>query len=259
MPPSPEAPPSSCPPVSVIIPLFNVVPYLDATIASLRAQQWPNLEIIAVDDGSTDGSAELFQSLCPEARLVRQANAGPSAARNAALALATAPYVAFLDGDDLWPPGKLARQVARLEDDPTLMATMGFITYFMDVDAGREWGRSLFLFLLGGMVARRHLFTASPGLVGNFDERNHPFFGEDTNWFLRAWESGQEMEIRSETEIYYRRRAGSLTADPEDSKRSFHGLILGSLRRRRGPNGEVRRFPDCIRLPAGLASPYSRR
>lgn len=258
----PERPPPAVPPapagsaatprVSVVMPLHNIRPYLAEAVASLRAQAWPDLEVIGVDDESTDGSAELFAELCPEARLVRQSNQGPALARNVGLAHATGDFIAFLDGDDLWPAGKLARQVGRLQADPSLEASLGFIHMFTDNPAGREWGRPHFLFLLGGMVARRGLFSLAEGGVGGFDAARFPYRGEDTDWFFRAWESGRAIEIREETEILYRRRPGSLTASSDDTKRSFPSLLMTSLRRRRRPDGSTRPLPTTLRLPAHL-------
>lgn len=242
------------PRVSVVIPLFNARPFLAETVASIRAQAWPDLEILVVDDGSADGSPEHFAELCPEAILYRQANRGPSVARNFALERATGKYVTFLDSDDLWPPGKLARQVARLEFEPDLQATLGFVQRFSDEGSFapdgrpvRAWGQSMFLFLLGGMVCRREFL--GPDAVGGFDAARFPFMGEDTDWFFRAWESGRQMEIREETEIYYRRRAGSLTENVDETLRSFPGLVLTSLKRRRGPDGRSRPLPNTLRMP----------
>jgi glycosyltransferase involved in cell wall biosynthesis len=258
--PAPSAP---APRVSVVMPLFNARPYLAETIASLRAQAWPDLELLVIDDGSTDGSFEAMAELCPEAVLWRQANQGPSVARNAGIARATGKYLTFLDADDLWPEGKLARQVARLEAEPELEATLGYIRLFTDEASAagggagggaltRAWGRPFFLFLLGGMVCRRELML--PGGVGGFDAERFPFRGEDTDWFFRAWESGRKMEIREEAELHYRRRPGSLTENSDDTKRSFPGLVMTSLRRRRGPDGRTRPLPDSLRLPKHIAT-----
>ena len=239
------------PRVSVIIPLYNTRDYLKETMQSLHAQAWENLEVIAVDDGSSDDSAELFSQLCPQGILFRQKNQGPSMARNLALQAATGDYIAFLDGDDLWPEGKLARQVQRLENDAQLEATLGFVRLFTDDPvAGRQWGTPFFLFLLGGMLARRALFL--PNSVGSFDATRFPFMGEDTDWFLRAWESGRIMDIVEEPTIFYRRRSGSLTHNPADTKRSFAGLVMTSLARRRSGGGPARPLPATLRIPALL-------
>ena len=241
----------SQPRVSVIIPLYNTRDYLAETLQSLHAQAWENLEVIAVDDGSSDDSAELFLQLCPRGILFRQKNQGPSIARNTALHAAPGDYIAFLDGDDLWPEGKLARQVQRLEEDAQLEATLGFIRLFTDDPAvGRQWGTPFFLFLLGGMLARRSMFA--PTGVGVFDAVKFPYMGEDTDWFLRAWESGRVMDIVEEPTIFYRRRSGSLTHNSSDTKRSFAGLIMTSLARRRSGGGPARPLPATLRIPALL-------
>lgn len=265
---SPPAPPPA-PRVSVVMPLFNARPYLAETLASVRAQAWPDLELLVIDDGSTDGSYEAMAELCPEAVLWRQTNQGPSVARNAGLARATGKYLAFIDADDLWPEGKLARQVARLEAEPELQATLGYIRLFTDetppstgaaraglqIDAPptRSWGRPFFLFLLGGMVCRRELMLPGVG-VGNFDAERFPYRGEDTDWFFRAWESGRSMEILENAELHYRRHPGSLTENADDTKRSFPGLVMTSLRRRRRPDGSTRPLPDSLRLPRHIAA-----
>ena len=96
--------------VSTIIPVFNGARYLGEAIESVMVQTHPALDVIVVDDGSTDGSAAVAQSFGDRVFTVRQQNLGQAAALNAGLALATGEYVAFLDADDLWEPEKAARQ-----------------------------------------------------------------------------------------------------------------------------------------------------
>jgi glycosyltransferase involved in cell wall biosynthesis len=110
--------PLPSPLVSVVIPAFNAADSLSLTLDSVLAQTFRDLEVIVVDDGSTDRTYAVAQEAAlrdPRIRLVHQANAGVGAARNAALRLARGRYIAPLDADDLWSPHKLERQVARLE------------------------------------------------------------------------------------------------------------------------------------------------
>ena len=106
---------SACPDlVSVIVPAFNAVRTIDETLASARAQTYAALEIIVVDDGSTDGTVGVVQAHLnadPRVRLIRQSNQGVAAARNAGIAAATGALVATLDADDLWLPEKIRMQV----------------------------------------------------------------------------------------------------------------------------------------------------
>ncbi len=106
------------PSISVVIPCYNAERYISATIESVLAQDWPDLEIIVVDDGSKDGSVELVRQRYPAVRMVPQANGGVASARNRGLALAKNDLVALVDADDIWLPGKLAAQVARMQAVP---------------------------------------------------------------------------------------------------------------------------------------------
>src|SRR2546422_11221830 len=104
--------------VSVVIPVYNGEQYLADAIQSVRDQTYQNFEVIVVDDGSTDGSAEVAQRFGEAIRYVHQANGGVCKARNTGIAAAQGGYVAFLDQDDLWLPDKLATQVAYLDSHP---------------------------------------------------------------------------------------------------------------------------------------------
>jgi glycosyltransferase involved in cell wall biosynthesis len=104
--------------VSVIIPVFNGEKFLPDSLRSIFDQDYPNVEVIAVDDGSTDGSLQILERYRERITTLRQANAGPAAARNLGLRCARGEFIAFLDADDLWHPAKLRLQVAEFRRRP---------------------------------------------------------------------------------------------------------------------------------------------
>jgi glycosyltransferase involved in cell wall biosynthesis len=170
-------------PVAVVVPSYNYARFVGRAIRSAVEQTHPPVEVVVVDDGSTDGTDEVVRSFGPPVRLLSQANRGVSAARNAGVAATTAPLVAFLDADDAWLPRKLAAQAAMLEDDPGL----GLV--HCGVERVDEEGNLLSTQRegLAGSVAEDLLLLRDPGIpaggsgalvprlvleaVGGFDER----------------------------------------------------------------------------------------
>jgi len=112
--------------ISVIIPAYNVAPFLREAVHSALAQTFPDIEVIVVDDGSTDGTADKLSDIGdPRLRVLREDHAGSAAARNAGLRLASGEFVAFLDADDRWAPQNLERQLAFLMSHPEVDITFG--------------------------------------------------------------------------------------------------------------------------------------
>ncbi|MFZ4406241.1 MAG: glycosyltransferase family A protein, partial [Paracraurococcus sp.] len=127
------------PECSVVIPARNAAPWLEATIASIGTEA--AVEILVVDDGSTDGTAAILARLAAaDPRIVPLAGPrrGAAAARNAALAAAAAPLIAFLDADDRWRPGKLSAQLALHAAHPGL--GFSFTDYRHVTEAGEDRG-----------------------------------------------------------------------------------------------------------------------
>jgi glycosyltransferase involved in cell wall biosynthesis len=119
------------PRLSVVIPTRDCLAYLPAALASIRAQAIADLQIVVVDDGSTDGTAAylLAQSAAdPALTVLTRGGGGVAAARNAGMAAATAPIIGFLDADDVWRPGTVADRLAAHEADP------GLVLSFADYD-----------------------------------------------------------------------------------------------------------------------------
>lgn len=108
------------PSVSVIIPTYNRAQFISQTIDSVLAQTFTDYEIIVVDDGSTDETAQILAGYGNQLRLFSQANSGPSAARNLGLQVAQGEFVGFLDADDLWYPEMLATTVSHLCTNPQI-------------------------------------------------------------------------------------------------------------------------------------------
>ncbi len=121
--------------VTVIVPCYNQGRYLSEALRTLQSQSLQEWECVVVDDGSTDDSAEIMNRLAADEtrmRLVRQENAGPSAARNRGIKEARGRYVQFLDADDLLEPEKLRVHVGELEHNPTDSIVYGDVRYFTD-------------------------------------------------------------------------------------------------------------------------------
>lgn len=106
------------PRISIVVPCHNAERFVSATLRSVLAQQGFDLDVIVVDDGSTDGSADLVAKAFPSVTLLRQPNQGVAAARNAGIAQARHDWVAFVDADDIWLPGKLRAQWTALQSAP---------------------------------------------------------------------------------------------------------------------------------------------
>lgn len=106
------------PRLSVVIPCYNAAPYICATIASVLAQGQPDTDIIVVDDGSADDSVARVRAAYPAVRVIKQENQGVAAARNNGVRAARGEWIAFIDADDIWLPGKIAAQFDQLAGVP---------------------------------------------------------------------------------------------------------------------------------------------
>lgn len=114
---SPEVP-AATGKVSIVIPAYNARDYIAACLRSIEKQTYKNVEVIVVDDGSTDGTSDLIKQSFSQVRLFRTGNKGPAAARNLGIAQVTGEFVAFIDTDDQWRVEKLAKQVRYLKEHP---------------------------------------------------------------------------------------------------------------------------------------------
>lgn len=223
--------------VSVVIPAFNSSDYLAETLKSVSGQTWPNREIIVVDDGSTDGTAQVAQR--SDVAYFYQKNQGPPAARNRGIRACRGDFIAFLDSDDVWLPEKTQRQVELLQSNPRL----GFVLCRMRtrLAPGTEWPGTLQrdyyeqnppAWVPSGMIARREVFD----VVGEF----HTGFptGDDSDWFFRATDLGIEHEVLDEVLLEKTVRPGSVTSYVDDSQRSLLRQLRQSVQRKRAKADE---------------------
>lgn len=191
------------PRVSVVVPVFNAERTASHAIDSVLNQSCLDYELIAVDDGSTDHSADVLARYDGRLRVIRQRNRGPSAARNAGVRGSTAEYLAFLDADDWWRPQMLARMVEQLDRDPACV--LAYCDLVMADSEGREYrtlvgGSSdapslndmlekLWPILPSGALIRRSAYER----VGGFPEQLTAF--EDVYLWLLLREQGHFRHV----------------------------------------------------------------
>ncbi|MHC5141971.1 MAG: glycosyltransferase family 2 protein, partial [Planctomycetota bacterium] len=126
--------------ISVVIPAYNAEKHIARAIESVLAQTRPADEVIVIDDGSSDATAEVVRSFGDKVIFIQQENAGASVARNAGIEAATSDWIAFLDADDEWLPNKLQLQVEHFKRNPDLLWATG---NYVNCQCGRDSNQCL--------------------------------------------------------------------------------------------------------------------
>ena len=224
------------PAISVIVPARDLRLFIGEALASIQAQSRLVHEILVIDDGSRDGTAELVREMATRdsrLRLLSGEGRGAAAARNLGLRAASGDIIAFLDGDDIWPRDKIARQMERLtaNDRPDIVS--GLVQRFRAFDTAASGpadatGPALPMASLAACLFRREAFAR----IGPLDETL--LWSDDHDFMLRAREAGLRIVIMRQIALYYRRRAGSLSQDAR-APRDFQllDIVHRSLKRRR--------------------------
>lgn len=222
--------------VSIIIPVFNAEKYLGETINAVLAQTWQNIEIIIVNDGSTDNSKSIINSFTEaEIILIDQTNQGVSAAKQAGLCIAKGAFIQYLDADDLLHPTKIEKQVIALLDNPDKIAICKTTHFFDNIDNNipdddhffREYLNDPLNFLIklyggfdlvGGMI-QPNAFLTPAGIIkkaGPWNTSISPCTDEDGEYFCRIILHSKGIVYQPETLNFYRKTR---------SKKSLSGVI----------------------------------
>lgn len=214
------------PTFSIIIPVYNASAYIEQSLTSVFAQSYGDFEVIVVDDGSTDDTVDRVNKFShhQSLRYVYQTNAGPAAARNTGLQLATGELIAFLDADDLWHPGKLAAHFERMQTNAKIGLSFNWFEVFYDlpeVERLMPWFAPPTKSTLHwqDFLIRNWTGTSSTVVIRadclkggrGFDPRFRT--GEDYQLWLEIAQNGWEVSFIPDALTIYRKRPSSLTVD----------------------------------------------
>jgi glycosyltransferase involved in cell wall biosynthesis len=212
---------------SVVIPAFNATATIGEAIASAVAQTALPAEILVVDDGSTDATAALAAQAHPLVRVIVQSNTGCGGATTNGMAESRHAIIATLDADDVWLPDKMARQLARFLEDPTVDGVFSNLELFgKDTMAGQVqagWCRST-------MAVQRHVFDRLGPIIDPPGDR-----GDMVDWLSRARDAGFRLDLLTEVLVRRRVSPGSLSygRDPVKDRGYLHVVRERILRKRR--------------------------
>ena len=220
--------------VTVIVPVYNGERYFAFALKSIFGQDYRPLEIIVVDDGSVDGSADIAKSF-PEIRYIHQSNQGVAVARNTGLDAARGQFVAFLDQDDLWMPNKLSRQIDYLLKYPQVdcVVTKGRLFLEPGIEAPSWLKKNLLLedhatYVPSALVVRRTAFEK----VGRFDPAYS--MGSDMDWFFRAENCSISIAVLPETLVHRRIHEGNHSYQAQLACSEMLKIVKTSIDHRRG-------------------------
>jgi glycosyltransferase involved in cell wall biosynthesis len=226
----------TAPLVSCIVAVCNGEPYLGEAIDSVLAQTWPAWELIVVDDGSTDASAAIAAAYGDRLQLIRQANAGVSAARNVGVARSRGELITFLDADDRLHPDKFALQVARFQQDDSLQFcdchASNFLSPELDVERLRREHRrrdTLDAIDHGNIntwMLRRSLFDAAGGFTAGMR------FSEDVDLRLRCVDLGARSATLADVLVERRLHDRNVTnGEEQEQQAALAGVMKAHLDR----------------------------
>ena len=210
---------------SVVIPAFNAVDTIEETIGSVLAQTVQPREIIVVDDGSTDGTADAARKLSGMVRIMRQENGGVGSATTAGFAAVETPLTATLDADDLWLPHKIASQMERLDLEAECDGVFSFWRTFgegqKDGNIGPGWSRTTML-----------IRTKSALLVGPVIDPAGAR-GDMIDWIARAREMTLRLDMIEEVLALRRIRPGSLSYGRDRARDRGYAMVAWLALQRR--------------------------
>ncbi len=210
--------------VSIITPAYKAEKVVGETIRSVQAQSYPHWEMLVVEDGSPDATAEVvagFAAADPRVRLIRQANAGPAMARQKALDHARGRWIAFLDSDDLWLPDKLQRQLAFMERERATFTFTAFrriqadgsgLGHLIDVPPRMTYRR-----LLGNTAIATSTVLIDRAATGDF--RMTKTYYDDFVLWLGLLKKGHVAHGLNEDLMRYRVMGGSVSRNKSKSAR----------------------------------------
>lgn len=262
--------------LSVVVPSYNTARFVRESVRSILEQSVSDLEVIVVDDGSTDDGLAVIASLNdPRLTCVRQPNSGLAAARNTGIALARAPTIGFCDADDVWYPRKAERHLAVMDADQRLGLTFSFSEYLYE--DGRPTGQLLITRChepsARDLIRRNHVGNGSTPVVHKDVFRLAGLFDETLGscedfemWVRSAACTSWKLRLLPEVLTGYRIRPGSMTTSYESFLRG-HRLALERVRlyvpafTEREAN---RSYAECLRIASRKAFangqvPLSRR
>jgi glycosyltransferase involved in cell wall biosynthesis len=218
--------------ISCIIPIFNAENFLVESLESILSQQWPLYEVIAVNDGSTDRSAEMLKKYANVITIIEQRRHGIAAARNTGLRHASGDVIAFQDADDVWPQSRLKSLAQSLNVDPHVDCVAGLVQIRDERPVKPRFKEDLRtshrLFLLGSLLIRRSVFDR----VGPFNEKLKVV--EDTEFIMRARQRGVLFRLIDIVSLIYRLHADNISKDVDMiQSNTLDALHVISLNRRR--------------------------
>jgi len=223
------------PSISVIIPVHNGQRYLGEAIDSVLSQGDYSLDVLVVDDGSSDDSAKIAKSFGPAVRYHYQSQKGAAQARNTGLALTEGRLIAFLDADDIWMANKLTAQLAALTKHTNLDMVFGHTEQFVSPELDDEGRRTLRCptepmpaYIPSAMLVRRDSFNVVGPFSSDFD------IGEFVDWYARAMDA--DLSSLMLPEVLLRRRihrTNQGVTKRESYQAEYMRILRKSLQRRR--------------------------
>jgi len=250
------------PVLSIVIPSYNVAPYIEAAIVSALDQSFTDLEVIIVNDGSTDDTPEVIERVAavrrdPRLKVVHRANGGLAAARNTGIETATGAYIGFLDSDDIWHTSKAEKHLRRMRADPSIGISFSHSAYLSE--DGQPTGGYLFAEKmtpsLHDMIRRNHVGNGSTPIVRRDCLERAGLFREELKscedyemWCRILWSTDYRAEAIAEPLTFYRLRDSSLSFNFE---KFTHNADLAMLALR----GSMKNVPDRV-FRAGHAGHY---
>ena len=228
------------PPVTVVIPALDREDMIGEALASVLAQGYEPLEVVVVDDGSTDGTAATAASY-PGVRVISTPNQGVAQARNEGVAAATGTLITFLDSDDLMPAGRIARDVAILEAHPDWDGLLGYQEWFTDGAEMPGWVRkadgSVGDVQPCSALVRREVFDR----VDRFDPAlTHT---EDFDWLMRVRDAGHHIAMLDELVVIRRMHPGNVSHARDAVAPQLLTIVHRQIARARSRAGEARSSP----------------